>query len=132
MAEPIRLTKGVHTHHVRSSLSPGRTNRVFAALDGLPLKVLEKYSLDALELGHNLPSGWDMTRHVIRLPKRKDEADFKVEVIIGGMVRTDAINYHFFSGTLETENIPGWGFDRYVLRKLGPMATSAPMAGRRA
>ena len=24
--------------------------------------------------------------------------------------------------TLETENIPGWGFDRYILRKLGPMA----------
>jgi len=59
MAEPIRLTKGVHTHDVRSVLTPGRTNRIFAGLDGPPVKVLEKYPLDVLELGHNLPSGWD-------------------------------------------------------------------------
>jgi hypothetical protein len=32
---------------------------VFAALDGPPLRVLEKYPLDVLELGHGLPSGWD-------------------------------------------------------------------------
>jgi len=38
------------------------------------------------------------------------------------MVKTDATNSYFFGGTLETENIPGWGFDRYILRKLGPMA----------
>ena len=59
MADPIRLTKGVHTRDIRSSLTPGRTNRVFAALDGPPLRVLEKYPLDVLELGHGLPSGWD-------------------------------------------------------------------------
>jgi hypothetical protein len=59
MAEPIRLTKGVHTHDIRSALTPGRTNRVFAALDGPPLKVLGKYPLDVLELGRNLPTGWD-------------------------------------------------------------------------
>jgi hypothetical protein len=32
---------------------------VFAALDVPPLKVLEKYPLDVLELGQSLPSGWD-------------------------------------------------------------------------
>jgi ecotin len=63
-----------------------------------------------------------MIRHVIRLPKQKDEAAFKVELIIGKTVRTDAKNRYFFGGTLEIENIPGWGFDRYILRKLGPMA----------
>src|ERR1035438_3587089 len=57
MADPIRLTKGVHTRDIRSSLTPGRTNRVFAALDGPPLRVLEKYPLDVLELGHGLPVG---------------------------------------------------------------------------
>jgi hypothetical protein len=31
MADPIRLTKGVHTRDIRSSLTPGRTNRAFAA-----------------------------------------------------------------------------------------------------
>ena len=63
-----------------------------------------------------------MTRHVIRLGKRKDENAFKVELIIGKTVKTDATNRYFFGGTLDTENIPGWGFDRYILRKLGPMA----------
>ena len=63
-----------------------------------------------------------MTRHVIRLPKQEDESAFKVELIIGKTVKTDAKNSYFFGGTLETETIPGWGFDRYILRKLGPMA----------
>ena len=63
-----------------------------------------------------------MTRHVISLPKQQDESAFKVELIIGKTVKTDASNSYFFGGTLETETIPGWGFDRYILRKLGPMA----------
>ena len=63
-----------------------------------------------------------MTRHVINLPKQQDENAFKVELIIGKTVKTDATNSYFFGGTLETESIPGWGFDRYILRKLGPMA----------
>ena len=63
-----------------------------------------------------------MTRHVISLPKQQDESAFKVELIIGKTVKTDASNSYFFGGTLETETIPGWGFDRYILRKLGAMA----------
>jgi ecotin len=68
------------------------------------------------------PAEEGMTRHVIRLPQAKDESASKVELIIGKTVKTDPINHYFFSGKLETENIPGWGFDRYVLRKLGTMA----------
>jgi ecotin len=68
------------------------------------------------------PAEAGMTRHVIRLAKQQDETAFKVELIIGETVKTDAANRYFFSGTLETESIPGWGFDRYILRKLGPMA----------
>ena len=68
------------------------------------------------------PAADGMTRHVIRLLPQKDEAIFKVELIIGKIVRTDSNNSYFFGGTLETESIPGWGYDRYILRKLGPMA----------
>jgi ecotin len=68
------------------------------------------------------PAGEGMTRHVISLPQREDETAFKVELIIGKTVKTDAINRYFFGGDLETETIPGWGFDRYILRTLGPMA----------
>jgi ecotin len=68
------------------------------------------------------PAEEGMTRHVIRLPKQKDETTLKVELIIGKTVKTDAQNRYFFGGTLATESIPGWGYDRYILRKLGPMA----------
>src|SRR4030067_386191 len=68
------------------------------------------------------PAEEGMTRHVIRLPKQEDESAFRVDLIIGKTVKTDAINRYFFGGTLETEAIPGWGFDRYILRQLGPMA----------
>jgi ecotin len=68
------------------------------------------------------PAEEGMTRHVISLPKQEDETAFKVELIIGKTVKTDARNSYFFGGTLETETIPEWGFDRYILRKLGPMA----------
>ena len=60
------------------------------------------------------PAEAGMTRHVIRLPEEKDESVIKVELIIGKTVRTDSVNHYFFSGRLETENIPGWGFDRYA------------------
>jgi ecotin len=68
------------------------------------------------------PAEEGMTRQVINLPKQDDETAFKVELMVGKTVRTDAGNRYFFGGTLETESIPGWGFDRYILRKLGPMA----------
>jgi len=59
MGDPIRLKKGIHAIGIRSSLTPGRTNRVFSILGGAPLKALEKYPLDVLEIGRNLPNGWD-------------------------------------------------------------------------
>jgi ecotin len=68
------------------------------------------------------PADPGMTRYVINLPQQKDEADLRVELIIGKMVKTDAFNRYFFGGMLETETIEGWGFDRHILRTLGPMA----------
>jgi ecotin len=63
-----------------------------------------------------------MTRYVINLPSQRDENAFEVELSIGKTVKTDAVNHYFFGGTLDVETIPGWGFDRYILRQLGPMA----------
>ena len=47
------------------------------------------------------PAEEGMTRHVISLPKQQDESAFKVELIIGKTVKTDATNSYFFGGTLE-------------------------------
>uniref|UniRef100_Q01NS3 Proteinase inhibitor I11, ecotin n=1 Tax=Solibacter usitatus (strain Ellin6076) TaxID=234267 RepID=Q01NS3_SOLUE len=68
------------------------------------------------------PAEKGMTRYVIRLRQEKNEAALKVELIVGKTVKTDPGNRYFFAGKLETESIPGWGYDRYILRKLGPMA----------
>jgi ecotin len=68
------------------------------------------------------PAEPGMTRYVITLPKQDDEAALRVELIIGKTVKTDASNRYFFAGTLEVETIQGWGYPRYILRELGPMA----------
>jgi len=68
------------------------------------------------------PANSDRGRHVLQLPKREDEAAFKVEPIAGKTVQVDEGNKHFIVGKLEAENIKGWGFTRYMVSKLGPMA----------
>jgi ecotin len=68
------------------------------------------------------PAEPGMGRYVITLPKQDDEAALRVELIIGKTVKIDASNRYFFGGTLEVETIQGWGYPRYILRELGPMA----------
>jgi ecotin len=61
-------------------------------------------------------------RHVLRLPEADDEDLMKVEIIVGKTVETDSVNNYFFSGHIEAVNIEGWGYTRYVVKELGPMA----------
>lgn len=68
------------------------------------------------------PAEAGQVRYVIAVPKARDESALRVELAIGKVVQTDGANRHFFGGKLEAETIQGWGFTRYVLRELGPMA----------
>ena len=68
------------------------------------------------------PAEAGMVRHVLQLPKQEDETAFKVELIAGKTVQVDEGNRYFFGGKIEAENIKGWGFTRYMVSKLGPMA----------
>ena len=68
------------------------------------------------------PAEEGMVRYVINLPEQEDETGWRVELLVGQTVQLDAANRYFFAGTLETETIEGWGFDRHILRQLGPMA----------
>ena len=67
------------------------------------------------------PADPGMVRYVIDLPPLADEAAAKIELIVGKTVMVDDRNRYFVGGKLEQEVIKGWGFDRHVLRKLGPM-----------
>ena len=68
------------------------------------------------------PAEEGMVRYVLQLPKQADESAFKVELIVGKMVQVDEQNRYFFGGKIEEETIKGWGFTRYKVSKLGPMA----------
>ena len=68
------------------------------------------------------PAEEGMVRYVLQLPKQGDEAALKVELLIGKTVLVDAENRYFFGGKMEEETIQGWGFPRYIVSKLGPMA----------
>ena len=83
------------------------------------------------------PAEEGMARHVLQLPKQEDESAFKVELIVGKTVQVDESNRYFFGGEIERETIEGWGFPRYIVAKLGPMAgtlmaidASAPKVNR--
>ena len=68
------------------------------------------------------PADRGMVRYVLQLPKQADESAFKVELIVGKTVQVDEANRYFFGGKVEEVTIEGWGFPRYVVSKLGPMA----------
>ena len=68
------------------------------------------------------PAEKGMVRHVLELPRQNNERDFRIELIVGKTVEVDAGNRYFFAGKIEAEKIKGWGFTRYVVKKLGPMA----------
>lgn len=63
-----------------------------------------------------------MVRYVLQLPQQDDESAFKVELIVGKKVQVDERNQYFFGGNIQEETIKGWGFPRYVVKELGPMA----------
>lgn len=68
------------------------------------------------------PAEAGMVRHVLHLPPQDDESAFKVELIVGKTVALDTRNRYFFGGRIEPETIEGWGFTRYLVKDLGPMA----------
>jgi len=68
------------------------------------------------------PADEGMVRYVLQLPAEKDESALKVELMVGKTVLVDAANSYFFAGKIEEKNIEGWGYTRYVVSQLGPMA----------
>lgn len=68
------------------------------------------------------PPAEGMVRYVIHLPPQADDSAFQVELIVGKTVQVDEVNRYFFAGKIVESNIEGWGFPRYDVAQLGPMA----------
>jgi ecotin len=68
------------------------------------------------------PAEEGMVRYVLQLPTQDDESIFKVELMVGKTVQIDEKNRYFFGGNIEKEIIEGWGYPRYNVSKMGPMA----------
>jgi len=62
-------------------------------------------------------------RMVFRLPTLQNEADNKVEIIVGKIIRVDC-NRQWFGGNLEKRIAKGWGYPYWVVEKIaGPAST---------
>lgn len=85
--------------------------------------VLTVCSVDA---GDNMqafpPPDKGQIRYVLQLPEHDDESNYQVELIVGKTIEIDEINQYFFGGQIKQESIVGWGFPRYLVSELGPMA----------
>ncbi len=68
------------------------------------------------------PPDQGQIRYVIHLAEQDEESNYQVELIVGQTVKIDETNQYFFGGQIKKENIVGWGFTRYVVSELGPMA----------
>lgn len=93
-----------------------------AALAGAPAPGGSNPAPDPNNMKAFPPAAAGQTRFVLQLPQVADESALKVEVIVGRTVQTDGVNRYFFGGKVDAQNIEGWGFTRYVVNQLGPMA----------
>ena len=68
------------------------------------------------------PADKGMVRFVYQPPKQDDESAFKLELIVGKKVKADKVNRYFFGGKIAEETIEGWGFPKFIVSEIGPMA----------
>lgn len=68
------------------------------------------------------PAEEGRVRFVLNLPELASETDCKVELIVGKTIHIDAENNYFFGGRIEAESIAGWGYTRYIVKEIGPLA----------
>jgi ecotin len=104
----------------RALSAAARAVAAAALLLGLPATAQAGGAPDNLSAFPEAEPG--MVRYLLYLPARRDESVYKVELIVGKIVETDPVNRYFLGGEIRTESIPGWGYTRYLVDEVGPMA----------
>jgi ecotin len=88
--------------------------------------ILVLFTVCSVDAGDNMkafpPPEKGQIRFIIQLAEQKDESNYQVELMVGQTVEIDEANQYFFGGQIKAESIAGWGFTRYVVSELGPMA----------
>lgn len=71
-------------------------------------------------------AGDGMIRYVVMLPEkpREQEADLRVELLIGKKMVTDGVNQVRMGGEVEEKTAQGWGFTYYEVAKFGAAAST--------
>jgi ecotin len=107
---------------------PSLATLILATCFSLTLCLIETPSAMAQQAKENMkaypPAAEGMKRFVVFLPEKNNEDDYRVEVQVGKTTEVDAANRYFLTGKLEEETIEGWGFPKYSVKELGPMAST--------
>lgn len=67
-----------------------------------------------------------MKRMVLRLPHktRAEQGAYRVEIVVGKQLMTDGVNRYGLPANIEKKVAQGWGFDYYVVEKLGKVRST--------
>ncbi len=65
----------------------------------------------------------DMVRHIIELPRVKNQENFKVEFFVVKKMKVDC-NYHTLQGSFVQKNLTGWGYDYYEFKTEGQVSST--------
>ena len=78
---------------------------------------------DAADMNPYPAAGDGFARMVFRVPPEDNEADLRVEIIVGKVISVDC-NRTSFGGVLERRSVEGWGYSYFSMEKIGgPMST---------
>lgn len=70
------------------------------------------------------PADEGMKRFVLNLEPKQQEEDYRIELMVGKTIEVDPQNRFFFAGDLQEVTIEGWGFPKYVVKEIGPLAST--------
>lgn len=73
----------------------------------------------------------DTKRHIIKLPERDKETEYKVEIYVGKIMKADSINRYTLMGKFIEKKVDGWGYSYLCFETTGGAMSTLVGGGRR-